>query len=114
MFETLYRADPRGKSFETLSETEYYQPRIDREKSGDRYVYFVRETHGYFDDQRKKAESLTQTFNPEEPFETWDQAQHWYEQQLQLRASGGFVHVFTFDPMSPSGMRYRVLIPGSK
>jgi hypothetical protein len=111
MFETLYRADPRGKSFADLSEVEYFQPRIDREKRGEKYVFFGRETHGYFDDQRKKLENLTETFNPEEPFESWDEAQRWYEQQLKFRASTGFVHAFAWDPMSPSGMNYRVLDP---
>ena len=109
MFETLYRADPRGKSFADLSETEYFQPRIDRERRGEKYVFFARETHGYFDDQQKKLESLTETFNPEEPFENWDEAQRWYEQQLKFRASTGFVHAFALDPMSPSGMSYRIL-----
>lgn len=109
MFETLYRTDPRGKSFANLPETEYYQPRIDRERRGGKDVFFVRETHGYFDDQQKELRSLTETFNPEEPFESWDEAEHWYEQQLRKRASNGFVHAFVLDPMSPSGMNYRVL-----
>jgi hypothetical protein len=109
LFETLYRTDPRGKSFADLSETEYFQPRIDREMRGDRYVFVVRETHGYFDDRQKRVESLTETFNPDEPFDSWDEAQRWYEQQLRHRASSGFVHAFAWDPMSPTGMSYRIL-----
>jgi hypothetical protein len=109
MFETLYRTDPRGKSFANLSDTEYFQPRIDCELRGDNEVFFVRETHGYFDDQQKQMKSQTETFNPEEPFENRDDAQRWYDQQLRRRASDGFVHAFTWDPMSPIGMSYRRL-----
>ena len=53
MFETLYRTDARGRSFANPSDCEYYQPRIDRERHGGEGVFFVRETHGYFDDEKK-------------------------------------------------------------
>jgi len=109
MFETLYRTDPRGKSFADLSETEYYQPRIDRERHGDKFVFFVRETHGYFDDQQKRVESMTETLNPQDPFESRNEAERRYEQQLRQRASNGFVHAFAWNPMSPGGATYRVL-----
>lgn len=109
MFETLYRVDPRGKSFTKPHECEYYQPRIDVEHCGGKPVYFVRETHGYFDDTAKRAAAITQTFNPDEPFETFAEAEKWYQQQLQRRAADGFVHVFGFDPFSPGGMSYRRL-----
>jgi hypothetical protein len=108
-FETLYRTDPRGKSFDELSATEYYQPRIDCERRGKGEVFFVRETHGYFDDQQKKMKNQTQTFNPDEPFESREEAEKWYENQLRVRAASGFVHVFAWDPMSPNGMSYQLL-----
>jgi hypothetical protein len=109
LFETLYRTDPRGKSFSDLAETEYFQPRIDREKRGDKFVFFVRETHGYFDDQQKKAESVTETFNPEDPFESREEAREWYEQQLRFRTANGFVHALAWDPFSPDRTSYRIL-----
>ena len=90
MFETLYRTDARGKSFANPSDCEYYQPRIDSEFCDGKYVYFVRETHGFFDDSQKKMINRTET----------------------LRASSGFVHAFAWDPMSPSGTTYRVLPKG--
>jgi hypothetical protein len=74
-----------------------------------RTVFFVRETHGYFDDTRKQLKNMTETFNPNEPFETWDEAQLWYQKQIEYRASRGFVHAFVFDPMSPNAVRYRLL-----
>ena len=52
---------------------------------------------------------MTETFNPNEPFETWDEAQLWYQKQIEYRASRGFVHAFVFDPMSPNAVRYRLL-----
>jgi hypothetical protein len=107
MMETLYRHDPRGKSFENLEATEYYQCRIDQESRERRHVFFVRETHGYFDDQQKKPANITETFNPEKPFENFAEAEGRYHQQLQRRASEGFVHAFSFDPFT--GIKYRLL-----
>jgi hypothetical protein len=75
MMETLYRHDPRGESFENLEATEYYQCRIDQESRERRHVFFVRETHGYFDDQQKKPANITETFNPEKPFENFAEAE---------------------------------------
>lgn len=109
MFETLYRTDARGKSFENPSDCEYYQPRIDSEFRNGEYVHFVRETHGYFDDGQKKMVNRTETLNPDEPYKTIQEADERYNSQLECRASTGFVHAFAWDPMSPSGMRYRVL-----
>lgn len=110
-FETMYRTDTRGKSFSNPSETEYYQPRIDRESHGGKDVYFVRETHGYFDDTQKRLANHTFTLSPEEGFATWQEAQDRYDEQMQHRAKGGFVHVFAFDPYSPDGTSYRILKP---
>jgi hypothetical protein len=108
-FETLYRVDARDKSFADPSECEYYQPRIDPEKREGKDVFFVRETHGYFDDTLKQLKNMTETFNPNEPFKTWDEALGWYQKQIEYRASLGFVHAFVFDPMSPNAVRYRLL-----
>jgi hypothetical protein len=112
MFETLYRVDPRGRSFANPAETEYYQPRIDRESHAGRDVFLVRETHGYFDDEEKKAANITSTLSPEEGFATFDEANSRYEEQLRYRAKTGFVHVFSFDPFSPDGMTHRVIGSG--
>lgn len=109
MFETLYRNDARGRSFASPSECEYYQPRIDIEVRGGKNAYFVRETHGYFDDRQKKLVNQTETLNPEEPYDSWQEAEHRYQEQVRYRASTGFVHSFAWDPMSPSGMNYRFL-----
>ena len=114
LFETLYRIDPRGMSFAELPATEYYQPRIDREVINGKEVYFVRETHGYFDDQQKKVANCTFTLNPDEVAEgypTWEEAEGRYEQQLRKRAKERFVHVFAFDPLTPTGLSYRLLDP---
>lgn len=105
----MYSVDTRGKSFANPSETEYYQPRIDRESHNGKDVYFVRETHGYFDDTQKKAANLTVTLNPEEGFATLNAAEARYDEQMRYRAETGFRHVFSFDPFSPDGTSYRIL-----
>jgi hypothetical protein len=109
LFETLYRTDARGKSFTNPSDCEYFQPRIDHELREGKDVYYARETHGYFDDKQKKLVNQTETFNPDEPFTTWQEADRWYQQQLRYRAASGFVHAFAWDPMSPTGTSYRIL-----
>ena len=49
-FETLYRVDPRGKTFlpgdnASLSETEYFQPQFELEFREGKHVFFIREKH---------------------------------------------------------------------
>lgn len=112
-FETLYRTDARGKTFDGFAnpETEYYQPRIEVEYRDGKQAFFVRETHGYFDDQQKRPANITVTLSPDEGFSTLAEAERRYEEQLRYRASNGFVHAFAFDPFSPDRSSYRVLNP---
>lgn len=113
-FDTVYRSDPRGRSFAELRDVEYYQPRIDTELRDGNEIYFVRETHAYFDDQKKRPANITYTLNPEngeEAFSSWEAAEARYKAQLSSRAKEGFIHLFSFDPFSPDGVSYRMLDP---
>jgi hypothetical protein len=69
----------------------------------------VREKHGFFDNQKKKMVNSVPTLDPDfdEGFTTLQEAQERYDQQLQRRASEGFVHAFSIDPFT--GMKYRRL-----
>lgn len=98
-FETLYRVNPIGKTFNSddpvsILETEYYQPLFDFEFRNGEEVFFVREKHGYFDDQQKKLVNPVTTLDPEEGFTRADEAWKRYEQQLRYRASQGFTQAF--------------------
>lgn len=104
-FETLYKSDsPRdfatGEHYQV-----HFEPEVDPATGTE--SFFVREKHGYFDDQQKRAVHNTTTFGPEEGFTTRAEAEARYRQQLVHRASEGFVHLFSLDPFE--GMKYRRL-----
>jgi hypothetical protein len=104
-FETLYKSDsPRD-----FATGEYYQVHFESEvdPATGKESFFVREKHGYFDGQQKRAVHHTTTFAPEEGFATRVEAEARYRQQLVHRASEGFVHSFCLDPFE--GMKYRRL-----
>ena|SRR5215831_10264726 len=104
-FETLYKTD----SPKDFANGEYYQVRIEATKdeaTGETH-YFVREKHGYFNNEQKRMVHPVTTYSPEEGYATIEQASERYEQQLAHRASVGFVHAFSLDPYE--GMMYRKL-----
>lgn len=103
MFETLYKTDSPTE----LEHAEYYQPNLDMEFVEGKWIFFVREKHGWFNDARKRAEHHITTLSPDEPYTDAKEAQARYDQQLRHRASEGFVHSFSFDPFAPNGVHYR-------
>lgn len=116
-FETLYRSDPRGKTFDpgdpaSISETEYFQPLFELEFQDGKHVFFVREKHGYFDDQQKKPVHPIDTLSPEEGFATEQEAWKKYEQQLRFRALQGFTHALSVR-IPEGGINHRILDPNA-
>ena len=104
-FETLYKTD----SPLDFATGEHYQTQLDvgGDPATGKHVYFVREQHGYFDNQQKRAVPPITTLSPEEGFATFEEAKARYDQQLKRRASDGFKHAFSLDPFE--GMKYRCL-----
>jgi hypothetical protein len=102
-FETLYKTDS-PKDFAT---GEYFQLRLEvkSDPATLKIHYFVRELHGYFDNEHKRNVHPVVTYSPEEGYETMAEAQGRYEQQVAQRASEGFKHSFSLDPFE--GMKYR-------
>ena len=104
-FETLYKSDsPRD-----FATGEYYQVHLEAgvDPVTGKELFFVRERHGYFDDQAKKVVHHSITFAPDEGFTIRAEAEARYNQQLLHRASEGFVHSFSMDPFE--GVKYRRL-----
>jgi hypothetical protein len=100
-YDTLYRTDhPEGVPF-----AEYYQPQILMEPCNGRWVFFLREKHGRYSDQEKRAIHALSTLEPEEGFDSFEAALAAYENQVDHRASEGFVHSFSIEP--PVGQVYR-------
>lgn len=101
IFQTLYKtATPQT----SVHDAEYYQPMVVTSNVNGKWLYFVRETHGWFDDRQKKAVNVTTTLSPEEGFSSDAEAMRLFGQQKQHRISSGFVHQFTIDPFK--GMEY--------
>jgi len=107
MFETLYKSD----SPKDFANGEYYQIHLDFDINRDngKQLFFVREKHGYFDNQTKRMVHSVSTLDPtfDEGFTNLDEGKERYERQLQRRASEGFVHAFSIDPFT--GIKYRQL-----
>lgn len=107
MFETLYKTD----SPKNFANGEYYQIHLDFQIHRDtgKQVFFVREKHGYFDNQKRRMVHSISTLDPDfsEGLTNFQEAQEKYERQLQHRASEGFVHAFSIDPFT--GIQYRRL-----
>ena len=94
MFETLYKTD----SPKDFANGEYYQIHLEIEIHDGKQVFFVREKHGWFNDEEKRSAHHIFTLSPQEGFSTLSEAEKAYHQQVKVRASAGFVHSFRFDP----------------
>jgi hypothetical protein len=70
-------------------------------------LYFIRETHGRFDDEEKRAVSVTETLFYKDGLESGAEAAKLFEEQVQHRVNEGFAHFFSIDPYT--GMVYEYL-----
>jgi hypothetical protein len=104
MFKTLYKtATPKV----SVHDAEYYQPMVATAVVNGKQMYFVRETHGWFDDAEKRAVSVTETLFHQEGLESGMEAAKLFEQQMQHRINEGFAHSFSIDPYT--GIAYEYL-----
>jgi hypothetical protein len=104
MFKTLYKtATPQI----SVHDAEFYQPMIATAVVNGKSLYFVRETHGWFDDAEKRPVSVTETLFHHEGLESGAEAARLIEQQVQHRVNEGFAHSFSIDPYT--GMVYEYL-----
>jgi hypothetical protein len=108
IFVTLYRTD----ELKDFPEGEYFQPRLEVEMVDGKEVFFVRETHAYFNNKLKVRRNEVTTFSPDEGYATRKEAQERYDQQIQRRVKDGFFHCFYFDPFKGDGVGYENLAKG--
>jgi hypothetical protein len=97
MFTTLYRSATPDKS---VMEGEYYQPLLESAIIGGKELYFVKETHAWFDDKEKKVINLVTTLSPAEGIEDRLQAHDLFDKQVAHRVKEGFAHSFFIDPFA--------------
>jgi hypothetical protein len=92
VIETLYKTNVP----EQMKRAEYYQTHIDAKFHGGKWVFVVTEKHGWYNDQGKEVIDPRTTLDPggDEGFATIEEAWRRYDQQVQRRASDGFVHSF--------------------
>jgi hypothetical protein len=97
MIETLYKTKTPEEV--TVEQAEYYELVLDAKNKGDnRLIYFVRELHGWWDDDKKRNVNSWQTYGPEEGYTSFDEAFQRYQVQREARAKNGFVHSFSPEP----------------
>jgi hypothetical protein len=109
MFKTLYKiATPQI----SVHDAEYYQPMVATAVVNGKSMYFVRETHGWFDGAEKRAASVTETLFYQEELESGAEAAKLFDQQVQHRVNEGFAHSFSVDPYT--GMAYEYLGKGDR
>jgi len=102
--EEEFRANHSNAS---VHNAEYYQPMIATAVVNGKPMYFIRETHGWFNDAEKRPVSVTETLFHQEGLESHAEAAKLFEQQLQHRISEGFAHSFGIDPYT--GVVYEYL-----
>lgn len=95
IFKTLYKTETPQFGF-----AEYYQPMVASAFVNGKLMYFVRETHGWFNDEEKRAVSVTETLFHQEGLELEMGAIKLFEEQVQHRVREGFAHSFSIDPYS--------------
>jgi hypothetical protein len=94
MLETLYKT----KSPEEVpaEEAEYFELILDQAPdTSRRTMYFVREMHGWWSEERKQSIHSLKTLSPEEGYPTWEAAYERDKQQPAFGAGGGFIHSFS-------------------
>src|ERR1700761_2227659 len=96
MLETLYKI--RDPETAPVEDAEYYELILAAKKVNGRVAYFIREIHGWWDDERKRHVNSYKTLAPEKGYATVDEAHGRYKEQRLVRARSGFVHSLSPDP----------------
>lgn len=92
MLETLYKTKTPENS---VLDGECYELILDEANVRGRVAYFVREVHGWWDDQGNRFVHKQWTLSPDEGFATFEEAHEMYKQQRRNRAKSGFRHSFS-------------------
>jgi hypothetical protein len=102
--QTLYKT-PTPK----LKNAEYYSLCLRHDPFKQNPVYFLEETHGWWDETSKKAQYSVTTLAPKEGLTNPHEAFEAFTKQKAQRVSDGFCHCFTPDPINNLEGRYENL-----
>jgi hypothetical protein len=92
MLETLYKTKTPEAS---VLDGEFYELVLDAKQVMGQVTYFVREIHGWWDEERKRPVHKLFTLSPDEGYVNFEDAHARYIQQRLHRAKGGFTHSFS-------------------
>jgi hypothetical protein len=109
MGNTVILTKNHPSELDTIAKAEAYQVSLLGGPVGDQRV---KEQHGWWNEEKQKAEWLATTFEPESALPL-DEARKVYNSQISLRALQGFVHARSFS-FNENKFVYRDLrlIPG--
>ncbi|HVW76198.1 MAG TPA: hypothetical protein VHB45_01200 [Alloacidobacterium sp.] len=114
MVETFYKTDnPQAAS---ALDAEYYELSLLSDPNGTGR-YFVKEHHGWWDEQAKQARHNIVVLSPEDGFDDYEDALKVYNAQKQHLAEIGFIHVLSPDMYGESEKGYnyeRLQVPAQK
>ena len=102
MIETLYKS----KSPEVqVHAHQHFELTMGEETINDQLVYFVRETHCWFDSAKKNTIRVQYTLSPRGGFLTIAEAHVRYQAQKLFRAKAGYFHCYA--PRFESSQKFR-------
>jgi hypothetical protein len=108
MVETLYKTSTPEEV--PAEKAEYYELILDQEQDANgRMLFFVREMHGWWSEERQQPIHNLKTLSPDEGYSVWKDAFARYQQQRTFRAKGGFVHSFSLHYFGERKYDYRLI-----
>jgi len=106
MQEALLKARTRRTS---LKNSEFYELRLFETRANGERTYFVRETHGRWDDRKGRVVYDRDSLLPLEGFQKYEDAKERCSQQWLTLARAGFVHSLVWHSSVDRHSEYRLI-----
>ena len=87
----------------------FYELRLLEAKDSGEPVYFVRETHGRWDDHKKRVVYDKDSLMPPEGFRSFEDAEKSYCRERLTLAEQGFIHSLVWHPFADGHSEYRLI-----
>ena len=87
----------------------FYELRLLEAKVAGEPVYFVRETHGQWDDHKKRVIYDRDSLIPLEGFRSYADAEKRYCRERLTLAKEGFIHSLVWHPVSEGHAEYQLI-----
>ena len=87
----------------------FYELRLLEARVAGEPVYFVRETHGRWDDHKKRVVYDRDSLIPPEGFRSYADAENRYCRERLTLAEEGFIHSLVWHPFSEGHSEYQLI-----